>query len=102
MKLKVILLFTFLSASTNADVVICRGSHWAYKFEIDGSNCKHQKKVIKEIPMYKVGHISDAGKMRAIDCWSSSSKIQMDGAKCCVDGAADTANLNCKDKKMTF
>ena len=102
MKLKVFLLFTILSISVNADVVVCRGSHWAYKFEINGSTCKHQQKVIKEIPMYKVAHTQDYDKMNATDCWASSSKIQMDGAKCCVDGAADTANLSCKDKKITF
>ena len=102
-KLSIVFLALVSSGALRADSLICKGQNWAYKFDIDGSVCKHEQKVIKDIPgVYKKGHVNNFDKMTAEECWKSLAKIQMDNAKCCDNGSDSEVTTRCITKKLSY
>lgn len=88
-------------ASTEEQAVICKGSHWAYKFIFNGTSCLQEQKATREIPgTYAKGHVNKFPPMSASDCWESAAKIQMDSASCCLNDM--NAKTSCSTKRIKY
>lgn len=95
-KFIVCLLASFSISATAADVVLCNGGYWDYRYEFGVFRCDVINTLREDIPnSLKRGHISKA-QISNEEGWKSIAKLQMDGAKCCIVTSTGSETMRCK------
>lgn len=91
-------------SQNNLERVVCNGAYWNYQFNFAEANCVSEQKVRKDIPgSHKRGHVSIIPDRTPALCWREIAEIQMDGARCCLDGKYSLeSQVDCSKKSLRY